>query len=129
MAIKETLERFNGVQGFVGAGVFSPQGDMVEGLTHGSVDINAVGLSANNALLNAQKATDTMGVGRGNLIQIRAPKANILMRCLNEATDFAQSKPGKAHFHTVVVMEPDGNAAMARMILDSIVSEIAEDLR
>lgn len=129
MSIKATLERFNNVEGFIGVGVFSPQGDMVESLTHGSIDINTVGMSANNALLNAQKATDTMGVGRGNLIQIRAPKANLLMRCLNEATDFAQSKAGKAHFHTVVVIEPEGNAAMARMILDNMVSEIAEQLR
>lgn len=130
MAIKEHLERFATVEGFRGVGVFTAQGDMVESFTQGSdLDINSVGMYANNALLNTQKATDQMGVGRGNLVQIRAPKASVIMRCLNEATDFAATRSGRAHFHTVVVMDPEGNAAMAGMILDSIVDAIAEELR
>jgi hypothetical protein len=84
---------------------------------------------ANNALLNAQKATDQMGVGRGNLMQIRAPKAIVLMRCLNEATDFAATKEGKAHVHAVVVMEPEGNVGMATMILDKAIAKVADELR
>lgn len=130
MAIRDHLERFATVEGFRGVGIFTAQGEMVESFTHGSdLDINSVGMYANNALLNTQKATDQMGVGRGNLVQIRAPKASVIMRCLNEATDFAATKAGRAHFHTVVVMEPDGNAAMAGMILDGIVESIAEELR
>lgn len=130
MAIKDHLDRFSDIEGFLGVGVFTAQGEMIESLVKGAkLDINTVGLYANNALLNAQKATDQMGVGRGNLLQIRAPKANIMMRCLNEATDFAANKSGKAHFHTVVVMEPEGNAAMAKLILDNIVESIAEELR
>ncbi len=129
MKIKEHLERLNDVEGFLGAGVFTPQGEVLDSQTRGKIDIKSVGLYANNALLNAQKATDQMGVGRGSLLQIQAPKAYILMRCLNEAADFAATKAGKAHFHTMVVMEPEGNVAMARMILDNVVAAIAEELR
>jgi CheY-like chemotaxis protein/predicted regulator of Ras-like GTPase activity (Roadblock/LC7/MglB family) len=129
MAIKDHLAELEEVQGFQGAAVFTAQGEMLEGLAKGKLDIKTVGLYANNALLNAQKATDQMGVGRGNMVQIRAPQALVLMRCLNEATDFAATKEGKAHFHTVVVLEPEGNTGMASMLLDKAVAKVADELR
>jgi len=129
MAIKDHLQEFTGIEGFKAAAVFTAQGEMIESETVGKYDIKSVGMYANNALLNAQKATDQMGVGRGNLMQIRAPKATVMMRCLNEATDFAATKEGKAHFHTVVVMDPEGNMGMASMILDRVAARIADELR
>ncbi len=129
MAIRDLLEKFTPVQGFKAAGVFAPGGEMIESLTVGQIDIKTIGLYANNALLNAQKATDEMGMGRGSQINIQAPKAIVIMRCLNEATDFAATKAGKAHFHTVVLMEPEGNTAMANMILDTVVAGIADEMR
>lgn len=129
MAIKDHLAEFQDIEGFLGAAVFTAQGEMVDGVSKGQIDIKAIGMYANNALLNAQKATDKMGVGRGNLMQIRAPQATVLMRCLNEATDFAASKEGKAHFHTVIVLDPEGNSGMATLLLDKAVGKIAEDLR
>jgi len=129
MAIKDHLQEFNGIAGFKAAAVFTAQGEILDSEAVGKYDVKSVGMYANNALLNAQKATDQMGVGRGNLMQIRAPQANILMRCLNEATDFAATKDGKAHFHTVVVMDPEGNMGMAGMILDKVVGKIADELR
>ena len=127
--VKEHLEVFQGIEGFKGAAIFTAQGEMLESVTSGKVDIKTVGMFANNALLNAQKATDQMGVGRGNMVQIRAPQAVVLMRCLNEATDFAASKDGKAHIHAVVVMDPEGNTGMATMLLDKAVSAVAEEVR
>jgi CheY-like chemotaxis protein/predicted regulator of Ras-like GTPase activity (Roadblock/LC7/MglB family) len=129
MAIKDHLNELQNVNGFVAAAVFSAQGEMLEGLANTGMDIKSVGMFANNALLNAQKATDQMGVGRGNFMQIRAPQAMVLMRCLNEATDFAATSTGKAHFHTVVILSPEGNAGMAAMMLDKIVGKIAEEVR
>ena len=129
MAIKDHLQEFTGIEGFKAAAVFTAQGEMLESEVVGKYDIKSVGMYANNALLNAQKATDQMGVGRGNLVQIRAPQANIMMRCLNEATDFAATKEGKAHFHVIVVMDPEGNMGMATMILDKVVGRIADEVR
>lgn len=129
MAIKEHLRGLQEVEGFMAAAVYSPTGDMLESITNANIDIKTVGAFANNALLNAQKATDQMGVGRGNLMQVRAPQATVIMRCLNEATDFAATAAGKAHFHTVVVMSPEGNMGMAVMMLDRAVSHIADELR
>jgi len=129
MAIKDHLSKFEEVEGFKGVAVFTANGEMLDGIAKGKVDIKTIGMFANNALLNAQKATDSMGVGRGNMMQIRAPQAVVLMRCLNEATDFAATKEGKAHFHTVVVMEPESNVGMAAMMLDKIQEGIAGEVR
>ncbi len=129
MAIKDLLQEFTGIEGFKGVAVFTAQGEMLESEVVGKYDIKSAGMYANNALLNAQKATDQMGVGRGNLVQVRAPQANVLMRCLNEATDFATTKAGKAHFHVIVVMDPEGNTGMASMIIDKVAAKIADELR
>jgi len=129
MALKDHLTDFEDIEGFKGIAVFTAQGEMLEGIAKGKTDIKTVGMFANNALLNAQKATDQMGVGRGNLMQIRAPQAIVIMRCLNEATDFAATKEGKAHFHTVVVLDPEGNTGMASMLLDKAVAKIADEVR
>ena len=129
MAIKEHLEGFEEIEGFQGVAVFTSQGELMDSIIKGKLDIKTLGTLANNALLNAQKATDEMGVGTGNLIQIRAPKATILMRCLNEATDFAASKEGKAHFHVIVAMKPESNTGMAVMLIDRVVGKIAEEVR
>jgi predicted regulator of Ras-like GTPase activity (Roadblock/LC7/MglB family) len=129
MAIKDTLDAFREINGFWGVGVFNSQGEILDSLVNKEIDMASIGMFANNALLNAQKATGEMGVGRGNLVQIRAPQAFVIMRCLNEATDFAATKSGKAHFHTVVVLDPEGNVAMARSVLESALEKIAEELR
>jgi predicted regulator of Ras-like GTPase activity (Roadblock/LC7/MglB family) len=129
MSIKDHLAELEKIEGFMAAAVFTAQGQMLEGITKGDIDIEAVGMYANNALLNTQKATDQMGVGRGNMVKIRAPQAEILMRCHNEATDFSATKADKAHFHTVVLMDPEGNTGMAAMILDQIQTRIADEVR
>jgi hypothetical protein len=79
--------------------------------------------------LKAQKATEIMGVGRGQLVHIEAPKAHVFARCLNEATDFAATASGRAHVHMVMVIDKEGNVAMSKMKLSSIISEVAEHFR
>lgn len=129
MAIKDFLETFRQVDGFLGAAVFAADGSPVETLTAGKIDIAAVGALANNALLNAQKATDQMGIGRGNFVVIKAPQGQVVMRCYNEATDFATTAAGKAHFHTVVALSADGNVGLTGMLMDKVVTQIADVLR
>lgn len=80
-------------------------------------------------LLKAQKATEIMGVGRGQLVHIEAPKAHVFARCLNEATDFAATSAGRAHVHMVIVVDKEGNVAMSKMRLENIIMEVAEHFR
>ena len=127
--IKETLEKFKAVDGFMAAGAFSPNGELVAELNVAGVNIAELGALANDVLLKAQKATEIMGVGRGQLVHVEAPKAHIFARCLNESTDFAATSSGRAHVHLMLVIDKEGNVAMSKMRLESIIMEIAEHFR
>lgn len=127
--LSEVLERFRDVEGFEAVGVFSPNGEMAASVSNGAVKLDELGAVANDVLLRAQKATDIMGVGRGNMVHVQAPKAQIIARCLNEATDFAATQSGRAHIHMVLVLGQEGNLAMGKMKLDAIIQEIAPAFR
>jgi len=125
-SLKEHLQPIADVSGFLGVAVFTEGGELLEEICPGKIDTHSIGIYSNNVLLNAQKATDDMGVGRGNYVTIDAPKAKILVRCYNESTDFAASAEGKVHFHLVVILEADGNTGMAKLMLEKAVQGIAE---
>jgi CheY-like chemotaxis protein len=125
----EALDKFKSVEGFQAAGVFSPQGEMVASSNPANIKLDELGALANDVLLKAQKATEIMNVGRGQIVHVEAPKAHVLARCLNEATDFAASAAGRAHVHMVLILEKEANVAMAKMKLDGIIQEIAAFFR
>lgn len=127
--INEVLDKFKTVEGFQAAGAFSPQGEMVASVNPSGIKLDELGALANDVLLKAQKATEIMNVGRGQLVHVEAPKAHVLARCLNEATDFAATASGRAHVHMVVILEKEANVAMAKMKMDGIIQEIAEFFR
>ncbi len=128
-SIKESLDKFKAVDGFMAAGAFSPHGELVTELNIAGVNLAELGALANDVLLKAQKATEIMGVGRGQLVHIEAPKAHIFTRCLNESTDYAVTAAGRAHVHVVIVIDKEGNVAMSKMRLETIIMEIAEHFR
>lgn len=127
--IEDTLGKLKDVEGFMAAGVFTPNGEMASQVNNSGLKINEIGALANDVLLKAQKATDLMDVGRGQTVHVEAPKAHIIARCFNENTDFAVTEAGKAHLHLVLVLSKDGNLAMGKMKLDSIMQEIASAFR
>jgi predicted regulator of Ras-like GTPase activity (Roadblock/LC7/MglB family) len=123
--VQDALAKCKEVDGFVGIGAFSPQGELFGQVSNAGTELAELGALANDVLLKAQKSTDVMGVGRGNQVHIEAPKAHILVRCLNENTDFAASEPGRAHVHCVLVLEKEGNIALGKMKLESAIQELA----
>lgn len=127
--IKEVLEKFKVVDGFQAVGAFSPNGEMVAECNTSGINLGELGALANDVLLKAQKTTEVMNVGRGQLVHVEAPKAHVIARCLNEATDFASTATGRAHVHMVLILGTDGNVAMGKMKLTSIIQEIAEYFR
>ena len=123
------MEKFKDVDGFEAVGVFSANGEMVAEVNVSNYKLEELGALANDILLKAQKTSETMGVGRGNMVHITAPKAQIVARCLNEATDFAASSSGRAHIHMVLVLGQEGNLAMGKMKLNAIIQELAPSFR
>ena len=127
--MKEKLQELGNLDGFAGAGVFTPSGEDLAVLAGSVQNIREVGILANNVLMNAQKATLEMGAGRGQIVHIEGEKAHVLVRCLNEGTDPLKSQPGRAHIHTVLVVKPDASIGMAKMRLSQVCEKLAEDFR
>lgn len=127
--LEDTLSRLSDIEGFMAAGVFTPNGEMASQINISNLKLAEIGSLANDVLLKAQKATDIMNVGRGTLVHVEAPKAHVIARCLNESNDFSQTQAGKAHIHMVMILGKDGNLAMAKMKLESIIQEAAEAFR
>ena len=131
MSAQEKLKVLAEIDGFEGAGIFTPTGEALAVIKSPTSDhkLQSVGVLANHVLLNAQKATKEMGVGRGQLIHIMADDAQILVRCLNEGTDPLKSQPGKAHIHIVLVLKDEMSIGLAKMRLESVSEDLAEDFR
>jgi CheY-like chemotaxis protein/predicted regulator of Ras-like GTPase activity (Roadblock/LC7/MglB family) len=127
--INEVLEKFKVVDGFQAVGAFSPNGEMVAECNVNGSNLAEMGALANDVLLKAQKTTEVMNVGRGQLVHVEAPKSHVICRCLNEATDFASTASGRAHVHMVLILEKEGNVAMGKMKISSAIQEIAEFFR
>ncbi|MBU1565246.1 MAG: response regulator [Proteobacteria bacterium] len=127
--LEETLNKMRDIEGFMAVGVFTPNGEMAAQVTTSNLKLAEIGSLANDVLLKAQKATDVMNVGRGQVVHIEAPKAHVIARCLNEADDFSQSQAGKAHIHLVLLLAKDANLAMGKIKLESIIHQVAESFR
>ena len=127
--INEVLEKFKVIDGFQAVGAFSPNGEMVAECNVNGTNLAEMGALANDVLLKAQKTTEVMNVGRGQLVHVEAPKSHVICRCLNEATDFAANTAGRAHVHMVLILEKEGNVAMGKMKITSAIQEIAEFFR
>lgn len=133
MSVNELLKEFSAIDGFAGVAVFTPSGEPLGKVEaqdkNGHLNLNDLGILANNVLLNAQKASLEMGTGKGELVHIEAEKAHILTRCLNEGTDSFKTQPGKAHIHLVLVLSDDSSIGLAKMRINSLIKKLAEDLR
>lgn len=127
--LEDTLGKLRDIEGFMAVGVFTPNGEMAAQVNTANLKLAEVGSLANDVLLKAQKATDVMNVGRGQVVHVEAPKAHIIARCLNESDDFSQSQAGKAHIHLIMLLAKDANLAMGKIKLESIIHEVAESFR
>ncbi len=127
--MESSMEKFTVVSGFLAAGAFSPNGEVVAEVNASGIKLAEIGALANDVLLKAQKATEIMEVGRGQMVHVEAPKAHIFARCLNESDDYSSTDTGKAHVHMVIIIKSDGNIAMAKMKLEAIIKEVAPFFR
>lgn len=124
----DRLKELATLEGFAGAALFSPAGELLA--AHGAErQLEGVGSLANTLLQNAQRASLGMGTGRGQLVHVAGDKAHVLVRCLNEGTDPLASQPGKAHLHLVVLLSVETSVGAAKVRMTSTLQELAEEFR
>jgi len=130
MSAQDKLKELTSIDGFVGAGIFTPAGESLAAVSgNNNVSVKDIGALANNVLMNAQKTSLEMGTGRGQLVHVEAEKAHIIVRCLNEGTDPLKSQPGKAHIHLVLILNSDASIGYAKVKVGTVLQSLAEEFR
>jgi hypothetical protein len=72
--VEHVLESFLAIHGFIGVAAFTPTGEVIAEVSSAGTRPGELGALANDVLLESQKATDLMGVGRGDQVQLIAPR-------------------------------------------------------
>ena len=132
MSVYDKLKDLASIEGFEGAGVFTPTGETLGVLDGDGVSkkMLAIGVLANSVLMNAQKVSLDIGAGRGQLVHVETDSGiQILVKCLNEGDDPLKSQPGKAHIHMVLMLKDESNIGLAKMKLDAVIGKLARDFR
>lgn len=116
MGISEKLAPLKDISGYLGAGVFTPQGEMLEG----TADISGIqfveaGSLIHDTLKDAKDMSKKIGFGNLDLIQLYTELGIVFAKCYNQ---------GNLHFHTILVIKNDGNIAMARLKLNKVVETL-----
>ncbi|MBN2693773.1 hypothetical protein JXR93_03840 [bacterium] len=118
MDLKRHLEPLSRINGYLGAGVFTPTGELLEGTSMISgIHHELAGAAINDTLLHAQEMTQSIGMGNTSFIQIDSDMGIVLARSYNNRQD--------KHFHTVLYVRKDGNIAMAKLMLQKAVDGLA----
>jgi len=115
--LKELLIEMESIRGFEGVGVFTPEGDVIATHVKAGLPMKEMGVDVNDLLFDAQKMTKGMGLARGNLLHVQSDDAHLFATCFNEGSDPLKSATGKSHFHTVLIIDPEGSVGMARLKL------------
>lgn len=109
MPIVKILNSLKEINGYLGAGVFTPQGEMLEGVADISgIHFEEAGAIIHDTLKFSQDMTQQVGFGTLDLLQLYTQMGIIFAKCY---------KDEKVHFHTILVIKNDGNVAMAKIKL------------
>ncbi len=116
VALSEILKELSDVKGYLGAGVFTPQGELLEGTADISgIHFEQAGSLIHDALTDAKKMTREIGFGNLEMLQFYSEMGIIFAICHND---------GAMHFHTILVIKTDGNIAMAKLKLKKVVDAL-----
>lgn len=129
MDVQKKLARLAEIDGFLGAALFSAEGRLLAKCEPFDLDLKLIASLANSALINAQKTSIDMGLGRCQFTYIHAEKALILARCLNEGKNPLRAEPGKCHIHLVLLVDKPDSLGIARLELNEVIESLADDFR
>ncbi len=120
-SISEKMDVLKGINGYLGAGIFTPHGEMLVGHWASQEDdrLGEMGALVHSILKNAKGMADKIGFGSLDLLQLYTQGGIVFATCYSDE---------KTHFHTILVIQPEGNIVMARMQLEKAVTALIPEL-
>lgn len=118
MSILKKLESLQGIPGYLGAGVFSPEGKMLGGVTEiAGISFEIAGKLFHESFLITENRSRESGFGLIRMMQINADMGTVFIKCCREED---------MHFHLITVVKSDSNFAMAKMLIDRALDALKE---
>lgn len=120
MTILKKLELFHGLNGYLGAGIFTPGGTMLCGTTEVSgMSFEIAGSLFHDVYLITDNRSKEAGFGEADMIQVNTQTGIVFAKCYRDEY---------THFHTILVVSNGSNIAMAKMLLSKVIEELKPEL-
>jgi len=120
MSIENKLEVLTEIEGFLGVGVYSKEGELLASGKGSALEMEMVGALVNNLVVNAQKTAEEIGLGGSNSVDIAThEKANIFVRCYSDK---------KVNFNLILICEEKAQVGMIRLRLNQVLPSLVEDI-
>ncbi|MCI5136027.1 MAG: hypothetical protein D3920_13360 [Candidatus Electrothrix sp. AW2] len=133
MKMQEKLAQLAKIDGFAGAALLTPVGQILLKCEPTGSNIELISSLANNVLRTAEKASLDMGFGHSHFTFIHTEKKLILASCINEGKSPLQSEPGnepgKCHIHLILLIDNPGSFGIAKLEIRKTIESLAEDFR
>ena len=121
MSLLKTIEMFQELKGYMGAGVFRPDGKMIAGVTEVSgINFEIAGSIFHDTYLIANNNTKEVGFGSAHMLQINADTGVVFFKCHRDE---------EVHFHTILVVNNSANISMAKAMLKKVIAELKLELQ
>lgn len=119
MELLKKLEMFKQINGYLGSGLFSPEGKMIGGVTDVSgISFEIAGTLFHNAYLFTNNNSREAGFGYVDQFQIDTEIGIVLGKRVRE---------GDLHFHTILVVKRTANLAMSKFLLNKVCDLITDE--
>lgn len=129
MKIQEKLSQLAKIDGFAGAALLTPVGQILLKCEPTGSNIELISSLANNVLRTAEKASLDMGFGRSHFTSVHTEKVLILASCLNEGKNPLGSEPGKCHIHLILLIDNPSSFGIAKLKISKTIESLAENFR
>jgi len=117
MALEAFLDEFKGINGYLAAGIMDATGEMLASHTaQANVDLAAYGAVFNDIFRAGHEASRKIGLDSCTMMTLNTPKGIVIMDCTG--VDAA------AHLHVIVVLQENGNQALAKMTLSKLAPKV-----
>ena len=121
MALRELLEEFKDIKGFLAAGILDFTGEILDTLSETKkIDLAVVGATFTDILRSANDASGKIGLELTNEMTIVTPQGTVMM------ASTGINAPVNAI--VIVVLDSDGNQALTKMKIKKVIPKLIVEL-
>ena len=121
MPLDGYLDRLKNINGYKASAIMNYTGEiLVQDSVDANIDLGLVGATFNDIFRTAHEASIKIGLEACQESIISTPKGVIIMLC--------SGVKSKVHFHTIAILNLDGNQALVKMELKKMMPAIMAEL-